>query len=159
VIDRVDPTAQSTAVLGDVTVIDGVPVAIVKLALDESRAVPELLCAVTRIRAVLVPPPVGVQLQLVAELDNPTHPGTAVNVVPPFRESATSNEAGAPPLDHRIIVGTFTKTFSPPFGASTVTKRGDAVMVTFTVAMLLSRVPSLALNVNVSVPDAPGFGV
>jgi hypothetical protein len=103
----------------------GVAAAIVKLASDTSTAVPEGPCAVTRITAVVVPVPVGVQLQVVADPGNPVHPGTGAKRPPLLRDSATSKAVVAPAAVQRIVVGTLTKTFSPPFGARTVTESGD----------------------------------
>src|SRR5262245_28925453 len=149
---------QATEAFGDVTVIDGEAVVIEKLALDTSLSVSVPRRAVTRTRALEVLDPLGVQTQLVAEDGSPTHPAMFVNELPPFRDHATSNDA-APVAFQRTVVGTFTNTRSPPFGARTVTASGTATMLTLIVARLLSRLPSLALNVKLSAPVAFAFGV
>jgi hypothetical protein len=85
--------------------------------------------AVTLTSAVVDAGAAGVHVQLVADPLNAVHPGMAANVVPPFRDSDTLNEEGNPEAVQRIVDGTFTNTFSPPFGDVICTVSGGRTSI------------------------------
>src|SRR4051794_30331703 len=90
------PTAHDTAVFGAATEIVGGPVATEKFASDASAVVtPPESSAVTRTRAAVVAT-AGIHWQTDSEPLTPMQPGTFVNVVPPFVDTLTSNEAARP---------------------------------------------------------------